>query len=76
MIVRQWRCGYVEAALADTRIQICGRITVELDGRRVEGYEQLRTVLRDELGATPSPLSQAPHRHLLGAGCALDSYAV
>lgn len=29
-------------------------------------YEQLRTVLRDELGATPSPLSQALHRRLLG----------
>jgi DNA-binding SARP family transcriptional activator len=29
-------------------------------------YEQLRTVLRNELGATPSPLSQALHRHLLG----------
>lgn len=28
-------------------------------------YEQLRTVLRDELGATPSPLSKALHRHLL-----------
>ena len=30
-------------------------------------YEQLRTVLRDELGATPSPLSQALHRRLLGS---------
>ena len=29
-------------------------------------YEQLRTVLRDELGATPSALSQALHRRLLG----------
>lgn len=29
-------------------------------------YEQLRTVLRDELGATPSPLSRALHRRLLG----------
>jgi SARP family transcriptional regulator, regulator of embCAB operon len=29
-------------------------------------YEQLRTVLRDGLGATPSPLSQALHRRLLG----------
>lgn len=29
-------------------------------------YEQLRTVLRDELGATPSPATQALHRRLLG----------
>lgn len=38
-------------------------------GERAEAllaYEQLRTVLRDELGATPSPLSQALHRRLLG----------
>lgn len=38
-------------------------------GERAEAlltYEQLRTVLRDELGATPSPLSQALHRSLLG----------
>ena len=29
-------------------------------------YERLRTVLRDELGATPSPATQALHRRLLG----------
>lgn len=29
-------------------------------------YEQLRTVLREELGATPSPATQALHRRLLG----------
>jgi SARP family transcriptional regulator, regulator of embCAB operon len=29
-------------------------------------YEQLRTVLRDELGATPSPATQTLHRRLLG----------
>lgn len=29
-------------------------------------YEQLRRVLRDELGATPSPATQALHRRLLG----------
>lgn len=29
-------------------------------------YEQLRNVLRDELGATPSPATQAVHRQLLG----------
>ena len=29
-------------------------------------YEQLRTVLRDELGATPSPATQALHRRILG----------
>jgi SARP family transcriptional regulator, regulator of embCAB operon len=29
-------------------------------------YEQLRTMLRDELGATPSPATQALHRRLLG----------
>lgn len=29
-------------------------------------YEQLRTVLRDELGATPSPATQELHRQLLG----------
>jgi SARP family transcriptional regulator, regulator of embCAB operon len=29
-------------------------------------YEQLRTVLRDELGTTPSPATQALHRRLLG----------
>jgi len=28
-------------------------------------YEQLRTLLRDELGAVPSPPSQALHRRLL-----------
>lgn len=38
-------------------------------GERAEAllaYEQLRTVLRDELGATPSPLTQALHSRLLG----------
>ena len=37
-------------------------------GERAEAllHEQLRTVLRDELGATPSPVSQAVHRGLLG----------
>ena len=29
-------------------------------------YEQLRTVLRDELGATLSPATQALHRRILG----------
>jgi SARP family transcriptional regulator, regulator of embCAB operon len=29
-------------------------------------YEQVRTLLRDELGATPSPATQALHRRLLG----------
>lgn len=29
-------------------------------------YEQLRTMLRDELGATPSPATQELHRRLLG----------
>ena len=29
-------------------------------------YEQLRTVLRDELGARPSPATEALHRQLLG----------
>ncbi|HVL96888.1 MAG TPA: BTAD domain-containing putative transcriptional regulator [Solirubrobacteraceae bacterium] len=29
-------------------------------------YEQLRTVLRDELGATPSPATRALHRRILG----------
>jgi DNA-binding SARP family transcriptional activator len=32
-------------------------------------YEQLRTVLRDQLGARPSPATQAPHRRLLGETC-------
>lgn len=38
-------------------------------GERAEAllvYEQLRAVLRDEIGATPSPVSQALHRQLLG----------
>ncbi len=38
-------------------------------GERAEAllvYERLRTLLRDELGSAPSPLSQALHRHLLG----------
>ena len=42
---------------------------LERKGERAEAllvYEQLRTVLRDELGATPSPLSQALHGRLLG----------
>ena len=30
-------------------------------------YEKLRTLLRDELGAVPSPTSQALHRRLLQA---------
>lgn len=30
-------------------------------------YEQLRTVLRDELGASPSPATRALHRQLLSA---------
>jgi len=30
-------------------------------------YQQLRTVLRDELGTTPSMLSQTLHRRLLGS---------
>ena len=29
-------------------------------------YESLRTLLREELGATPSPATQALHRALLG----------
>jgi DNA-binding SARP family transcriptional activator len=64
--VRERRCGYVEAALTDTRIQICGRVTVELDGRRVEAdlpgrqgrlvfvylaLNRARGVSRDELAA-------------------------
>lgn len=68
------RCGYVEAALRDARIQICGRITVELDGRRVEGalpgrqgrlafvylaLNRARAVSRDELAAAIWP-EQAP----------------
>lgn len=75
MIVRQWRCGYVEAALADTRIQICGRIRVELDGRRVEGelpgrqgrlvfvylaLNRARVVTRDELTAAVWPERAPP----------------
>lgn len=31
-------------------------------------YEELRVLLRDELGATPSPQVQALHLHLLKAG--------
>jgi DNA-binding SARP family transcriptional activator len=73
-IVRHGRCGYVEAALTATRIQICGRITVELEGRRVEAdlpgrqgrlvfvyltLRRARAVNRDELAAAIWP-EQAP----------------
>ena len=34
-------------------------------GEALVVYEQLRTLLRDELGATPSPATQALHRRLL-----------
>ena len=72
--MRERRCGYVEAALTDTRIQICGRVTVELDGRRVEAdlpgrqgrlvfvylaLNRARVVSRDELAAAIWP-EQAP----------------
>jgi SARP family transcriptional regulator, regulator of embCAB operon len=83
--VRQWRCGYVEVALADTRIQICGRITVELGGRRVEddlpgrqgrlvfvylALNRARPVTRDELAAAiwpeqPPPGARATLRTIL-----------
>jgi SARP family transcriptional regulator, regulator of embCAB operon len=68
--VRDGRCGYVEAALTATRIQICGRITIELDGRRVEAdlpgrqgrlmfvylaLYRARAVSRDELAAAIWP---------------------
>lgn len=49
------------------------RLLMEALARRGNGaeallvYEQLRTVLRDELGATPSPATRALHRQLLGA---------
>lgn len=48
------------------------RLLMEALARRGNGaeallvYEQLRTVLRDELGAQPSPVTQAVHRQLLG----------
>lgn len=35
-------------------------------GEALVVYERLRTVLRDELGAIPSPATQALHRRLLG----------
>jgi DNA-binding SARP family transcriptional activator len=38
-------------------------------GNRAEAlhvYDQLRTLLRDELGAAPSPATQELHRALLG----------
>lgn len=72
-IVRQGRCGYLEAAL--TRIQICGRITVELDGRRSEGdlpgrqgrlvfvylvLNRSRAVTRDELATAIWPEQPPP----------------
>ena len=68
--MRQLRCGYVEGALTDARIQICGRITVELEGRRVEAdlpgrqgrlvfvylaLNRARAVSRDELAAAIWP---------------------
>jgi DNA-binding SARP family transcriptional activator len=31
-------------------------------------YDQLRTLLRDELGTAPSPATQELHRALLGLG--------
>jgi DNA-binding SARP family transcriptional activator len=33
----------------------------------LRAYERLRTLLREELGAKPSPAMQAVHRRLLGA---------
>jgi SARP family transcriptional regulator, regulator of embCAB operon len=32
----------------------------------LQAYEELRTLLRDELGASPAPATQAVHRRLLG----------
>lgn len=35
-IVDCWRCCYVASTLSGTRIQLCGRITIEVEGRRLE----------------------------------------
>lgn len=70
------RCSYVAAALPTTRIQLCGRIAIEYDGRRLEAdlpgrqgrllfvylvLSRARAVSRDELSAAVWP-EQAPAR--------------
>jgi len=62
--VRERGWDYVDAALARTKVQLCGRFAVELDGKRVEGglpgrqgrllfaflvANRNRTISRDEL---------------------------
>jgi DNA-binding SARP family transcriptional activator len=69
-IVHPRRCGYVAARLQPTRIQLCGRITIELEGRRVEAHlpgrqgrllfvylvlGRARAATRDELAAAIWP---------------------
>jgi SARP family transcriptional regulator, regulator of embCAB operon len=62
-VVRRRRWGYVGAGLAPTRIQLCGRLALTVDGRRVEDQlpgrqgrmllaflaaNRLRTITREE----------------------------
>jgi SARP family transcriptional regulator, regulator of embCAB operon len=63
-------CGYLAATLPTTRIQLCGRITLELEGRRLEAglpgrqgrllfvflaINRMRAISRDELAAAIWP---------------------
>lgn len=68
--MRTARCDYVAETLARTRLQLCGRIVIELDGLRLEAglpgrkgrllfaylaANRLRAVSRDELAAVAWP---------------------
>ncbi len=68
--MRTVRCDYVAGTLARTRIQLCGRIVIELDGRRLEAglsggqarllfvylaTNRMRAVSRDELASVAWP---------------------
>jgi Bacterial transcriptional activator domain len=69
--------------LVPVRIQLCGMLAVEIDGRRIDHdlpgrqgrlllafqalrtYEQLRTLLREELGIAPCAETLELHARLL-----------
>lgn len=80
-IVRTPSCGYVATRLPRTRIQLCGRIVIELNGLRLEAglpgrqgrllfvclaANRMRSVTRDELAAAiwPEEVPAAPDANL------------
>jgi hypothetical protein len=76
-VVRRRHWGYLGAGLAPTRIQLCGRFALTIDGRRVEdrlpgrqgrlllaflAANRLRTVTRNEAVAALWPTTMSLHR--------------